>query len=92
MNTIIDHRQIETIHKDNIRHFSKSLLSDKPVKFKVAIPKLYNSEELIDRLRNMTIAERKELGIRKNTLWYILQNLNKGKKIKVYDKTVKKIV
>ena len=91
LNSMIDHRQIETTHRDNISRFSKSLLKGSAVKFDVVIPHLYDSENIIERLKNMTIQERKKLGIRKNTLWYIQQNLKKGKKIKVYPQVVKKL-
>ncbi|MGI0008153.1 MAG: hypothetical protein ACRD92_00865 [Nitrosopumilaceae archaeon] len=38
----------------------------------------------------MTPDERKRLGINKSTLWYVEKNIEKGKKIKVYDKNILK--
>ncbi len=40
----------------------------------------------------MTPEERRQLGINRNTLWYIKKNLTEGKKITIYDKVLEKIV
>ena len=39
----------------------------------------------------MTPEERKRLGINKSTIWYMKNNVKDGKRIKLYDKTLKKI-
>jgi len=39
----------------------------------------------------MTPDERKRHGINKSTLWYMKKNLNEGKRIKFYGKTLSKI-
>lgn len=71
--------------------FADSRTRKKIPKFTVKIPELYGQNELIERLSNMTVEERKALGIRKNTLWYIQQNLKKGKQGKVYAKVKQKL-
>jgi CRISPR-associated protein Cas1 len=47
--------------------------------------------ELRDALLNMTAEQRRQLGINRNTLWYIKKNLRGGKKIKIYDKVKMKL-
>ena len=47
--------------------------------------------ELREKILNMTIAERKGLGINKSTLWYIKKNLSEGKTSRMYEKILLKI-
>ena len=47
--------------------------------------------ELRDKILNMTVEERKELGINKSTLWHIRKNLSKGKTPRIYEKVLLKI-
>ena len=94
LNRYVDTRygnmQYETLHEKNIKNFAHSLPSKKIVfEMPIAIP--VESRDVIDKLRNMTVEERKKLGIRKNTLWYIQQNINAGKHPRIYGKTKKKI-
>ncbi len=39
----------------------------------------------------LTPQDRKRLGINKSTLWYMKKNIKEGKRIKVYDKVLKKL-
>ena len=39
----------------------------------------------------MKESERKKLGINKSTLWYIKNNLKKGRTVDIYDKVLSKI-
>ena len=82
--------QYETLHEKNIKNFAHSLPSKKIV-FEMPIIIPVESKDVIDKLRNMTIEERKRLGIRKNTLWYIQQNIKAGKHPKIYRKTKDRI-
>ena len=47
--------------------------------------------ELRNQILNMTPEERKNLNIRRNTLWYMKKNIKEGKRIKVYSKVMDKI-
>lgn len=64
-------------------------------RFEFVIPeiKVTRNDDLNIRetILNMTPEERRKLGINRNTLWYVKQNLLQGKKIKIYDK-VKEII
>lgn len=68
---------------------------DKNKDLKFAIPgiELYWDDdlELREFILNIRPEERRKLGINRSTLWYMRQNLLKGKKIKVYDKVKSKI-
>ena len=91
LNMNVEGRQLETYHKENIKAFTDSLSKKKLPSFKVITPPLYESESVIERLRNMGIAERKKLGINKNTLWYIQKNLANNKPVKIYSKILAKL-
>lgn len=91
LNKMIDSKQIETWHKENIRNFADALITDNEMKFEVIIPELNNDIPAIEILQNMSIEERKKQGISKTTLWYIQKNLKQGKPIKVYNKTKAKL-
>ncbi len=47
--------------------------------------------DLRGRIMGMTIEERKRLGIKRNTLWYMQKNIEKGKKVKIYEKVMNKL-
>ena len=47
--------------------------------------------DLRDKILKITPDERRKLGLRRNTLWYIQKNIRDGKKIKVYNKIKKKV-
>lgn len=70
-------------------------IQNKQDKLKLNIPSIkINRNDNIgirDTLLNMTPEERRQLGINRNTLWYIKKNLRDGKKVKVYDKVMTKI-
>lgn len=83
--------QYETLLDRNIRSFALSLTNNHPVKFDMPIHIGIEDSQIIDKLRDMGIAERKALGISKTTLFYIQRNLREGKPVKVYGKVRKKL-
>ena len=91
INKMIDGKQLETWHKENIRNFAHSLITGNEVRFSVLFPELYTDRPIVEILQNMTVKERKEKGISKTTLFYIQKNLKEGKPIKVYNKTKSKL-
>jgi CRISPR-associated protein Cas1 len=48
--------------------------------------------DIKERILDMMPEERKKLGINKSTLWYQRKNLAEGKKIKVYNKVLSRII
>jgi CRISPR-associated protein Cas1 len=50
-----------------------------------------DSDAVRSRILSMSVAEARELGIRKNTLWYIQQRARTGKPIKIYKQVTKKL-
>lgn len=84
--------QYETLIDKNTKSFAHSIMNNKPIEFDMPIDTGYTDKEIIEKLANMTVEERKALGIRKNTLWYIQQNIKKGKHPKIYAKTTSKIL
>jgi CRISPR-associated protein Cas1 len=50
-----------------------------------------DSEAVRSRILSMSCAEARQLGIRKNTLWYIQQRARTGKPIKMYNRVKQKI-
>ncbi|MDH3657180.1 MAG: hypothetical protein OEM77_03495 [Nitrosopumilus sp.] len=50
-----------------------------------------NNLELKEKILNMTLDERKQLGINKSLLWYIQKNLVEGKTPKINEKILLKI-
>ncbi len=50
-----------------------------------------DSEAVRSRILSMSCAEARELGIRKNTLWYMQQRARTGKPIKIYNQVRKKL-
>jgi CRISPR-associated protein Cas1 len=49
------------------------------------------SEAVRSQILSMSVADARELGIRKNTLWYIQQRARTGKPIKIYNRVEKKL-
>ena len=90
VNTRYGNMQYETLHERNIKNFAHSL-PDSKIIFEMPIDINVESKDVVDKLRNMTVEERKRLGIRKNTLWYIQQNIKAGKYPKIYRKTKDKV-
>lgn len=84
----------ENIILDNLMQLAGYIL-DKQDKLKFDIPAIKinrnDNIDIRDTLLNMTPEERRQLGINRNTLWYIKKNLREGKKVKVYDKVMTKI-
>jgi CRISPR-associated protein Cas1 len=84
----------ESIYLGNVQMLA-NLIADKTnqLKFDIPLKEIQRNDEvdLRNYLLNLTPTQRKELGISKTTLWYIKKNLNDGKKIKIYDKTLSKI-
>jgi len=78
----------ESVLLDNIRALA-NYIEGKTSTFTLNIPDLeLNRVEDVDlrsRIMGMTIAERKELGIRRNTLWYMQKNIRE-RRIKIYPK------
>jgi len=72
-----------------------SFIVDKKKEFDFVIPKIKlnrnDNLELRNKILNMTVEERRRLGINKSTLWYIQKNLSKGKTSKIYEKILLKI-
>lgn len=91
LNSMIEGKQVETIHKENIRNFADSILKGNIPSFKIAIPELYGHIQMITKLETMTAQERKLLGIRKNTLWYIQKQIKEGNNPKIYQKIAEKL-
>ncbi len=84
----------QIILQDNLQQLSNFIV-DKKKEFTFVIPKMkLNREdnlELREKVLNMTIQERKQLGINKSTLWYIKKNLSEDKIPKMYGKILLKI-
>ena len=78
----------------NVRYLADYLM-DKRATLEFDIPEIPIKREddldLRNKIMNLTIEERKKLGIRRNTLWAMRENIKAGKKIKVYDKVMAKI-
>jgi CRISPR-associated protein Cas1 len=85
----------DTILQDNVQHLANYML-DKSQKLQLDIPvvRVIRNDDLEIRhaLLNMTPEQRRELGINKSTLWYIQKKLRDGKKVKLYDKVMAKIL
>jgi len=84
----------QIILQDNLQQLS-NFISDKKKEFKIIIPTMSLDREdnlkLRERILSMNESERKKLGINKSTLWYIKNNLKKGKTVGIYDKVLSKI-
>jgi CRISPR-associated protein Cas1 len=79
---------------NNIRTIANYIIckQDK-LEFNIPLIQIKRNDELSlrDKILNMTIEERKKLGIRKNTLFYMKRNIQAGKRIKVYGKVMNKL-
>ena len=51
-----------------------------------------DNSEIREEIMDMLPEERRQLGIRRNTLWYMKKNIQEGKKIKIYNKVKTKII
>lgn len=85
----------ENILMDNVRALANHI-EGKTSTFTLNIPGLelnrVDDVDLRSRIMSMTIEERKRLGIRRNTLWYMRKNIEKSKKIKIYEKVKSKVL
>src|SRR5271157_3620808 len=83
----------QNILYDQVRNLANYIM-DKQAALKFSIPEIQikrnDDIDLRDRILNMTIEERRRIGLRKNTLWAMRQNILAGKKIKVYSKVIDK--
>jgi len=84
----------QIILQDNLQQLS-SFIIEKKKDFDFIIPKIRlnrnDDVKLREKILNMTLEERKQLGINKTTLWYIRKNLADGKTPKIYEKILLKI-
>lgn len=79
---------------DNVQQPANYIMDkNKDLKFDIPKVKLSRDDDLKLRefILNMRPEERRRLAINRNTLWYMRENLKKGKRIKVYDKVKSKI-
>ncbi len=85
----------DTILQDNIQQLA-NYLQDKSKQLTFNIPTMLSNRDddadVRDYLLKMTPEERRELGINRNTLWYIKKNIRDGKTIALYDKVKAKLV
>jgi CRISPR-associated protein Cas1 len=79
---------------ENIASFAKSILTGANVEFNIPLVKLkrQDTESLRDMILNMTPEKRKKLGLARNTVWYIQNNIREGKRIRIYPKVKAKLV
>ncbi|MDH3765393.1 MAG: CRISPR-associated endonuclease Cas1 [Nitrosopumilus sp.] len=84
----------QIILQDNLQQLSNFIMERKR-EFEFNIPRMKLSRndnlKLKEKILNMTIDERKRLGINKSTLWYIKKNLSEGKTPKIYERTLTEI-
>jgi CRISPR-associated protein Cas1 len=84
----------QNILYDQIRGLANYLM-DKQAVLEFDLPEIQvkrnDESELRDRILNMSPAEYKKLGLRRNTLHYMKKNIRDGKKIKIYDKIMDKL-
>ena len=84
----------QIILQDNLQQLA-NFIADKKKELDFIIPKIKlnrkDNLKLREKILNMTVDERKQLGINKSTLWYIKKNLVDGKTPKIYEKILLKI-
>jgi len=84
----------QIILQDNLQQLS-NFISDKKKELEIIIPTMNLDREddlkLRERVLSMNESERKRLGINKSTLWYIKNNLKKGKTVDIYGKVLSKV-
>ncbi|MDH5431651.1 MAG: CRISPR-associated endonuclease Cas1 [Nitrosopumilus sp.] len=84
----------QNILHDKVQQLA-NFISDKQKNFDFDIPKIIIQRndvvQIREKILNMTPQQRKQCGINKSTLWYLKNNLTKGKKITIYDKIKTKL-
>ena len=88
------HHSYEFILLDNVRNLSNYVVGiSKTLTFNIPYIQiaLNDPTKLRDQILNMTSEERRKLGIRRNTLWYIKNNLKEGRQIKIYNRVMKEL-
>jgi len=84
----------QIILQDNLQQLA-TFIVNKRKEFEFSIPKIHlngsNTTSLNEKIINITLQQRKQLGINKSTIHYLKNNLLQGKKIKVYSKTFSKL-
>lgn len=84
----------ENILLDNV-HGLANFIIDKSDKLSFNVPSIQlnrnDDKDIRELLMKMTPEQRRNLGINRNTLWYIKKNIREGKKIELYDKVIAKI-
>ena len=84
----------QNILYENIRLLANYITSksDK-LQFKVPEFKIKRDDNINirNKVLSLTPEDRKKLGINKSTMWYIQEYIKEGKKIKVYNKVLKKL-
>ena len=84
----------QNILHDQVQHLANFILGkQKQLEFYIPKIKLERNDdvEIKEKILSMTPQQRKELGINKSTLWYLKNNLTKGKKVVIYDKIKTKL-
>ena len=83
----------QIILQDNLQQLSNLIVEKKEFEFVIPKMRLNRNDnlELREKILNMTADERKNLGINKSTLGYIMKNLSEGKTLKIYEKILAKI-
>ena len=84
----------QNILHDKVQQLA-NFISDKQKNFDFDIPKIIiqrnDDVQIREKILNMTPEQRKQCGINKSTLWYLKNNLTKGKKVTIYDKIKTKL-
>ena len=84
----------QNILYENIRLLANYIIG-KSNKLQFNIPlfniKREDSADIREKLLSLTPADRKKLGINKSTLWYMQKHVKEGKRIKIYNKTIKRL-
>jgi len=84
----------QNILHDKVQQLANFIL-DKQKHFDFDIPKIIiqrnDDVQIREKILNMTPEQRKQCGINKSTLWYLKNNLTKGKKVTIYDKIKTKL-
>jgi CRISPR-associated protein Cas1 len=85
----------ENVLLDNVRSLAH-YIEGKTSTFTLNIPDLelnrVDDVGLRSRIMNMTVEERKKLGLARNTVWYMRKNVKEGKRINIYNKVMSKIM
>jgi len=84
----------QNILLDNLQQLSNFVVGKKKeIEFNIPAMRLNRNDnlKLKEKISSMTSEERKGFGINKSTLWYMKNNLKKGKTINTYGKVLSKI-